>query len=556
MISFSRAPIRALTVGAIALLSVTACNSSTSGGSSNIDPNGALRFAIQDDVQTLDPGQDSSAVDITFVQNVFSGLVESDNTNKVIPGLASSWDLSSDGMTWTFHLNKKAKFSNGDPVTSKDVLYSWNRGAALSSNYGTIFDPVVGGPAVEAGKATTMPGLSAPDSATVVAKLSSPAPWFLEALALPTAGWVVDQKAVEATGQTKDTWWQSPQFLVGSGPFKMTARTPKASMDFEPVANWWGGSTGNLKKVHVDIGVDLPSQVQKFEVGGYDLVGMANDPPAQTDILRYKNDPTKSALVHIFPASRTTWLGFNYITGPFAGADGKAGRDAFSKAIDRAQLADVACAHTITCVPATGGFISKGLHGYLGDNTDPTAKFDAAAAKAEYKQWDPTGSKVAGLKITYNTSAVNDAVWGNVQSQLQANLGVTVQLDKIDFPTLISKREAKQLIMFRDSWGADYDNPQDWFDNLFSCEEAAIGKGNNAGYCNQSMDQIVKKADGEDLTQALPLYNQAQQTLINDVVGASLFYGTQPYITAKYVQGAGFTGLVDYSWTGISILKH
>jgi oligopeptide transport system substrate-binding protein len=574
-----RIRLRVFALAVVGGLAVFACGNSSSGTSETLAADQTLSFGMQDDVQYLDPGHASSAVDITFIQQVFSGLYHFDNTNKLVPDLATgNPDVSSDGKTYTFHLNKNAKFSNGDAVTSKDVIYSWNRGAYLNDSYASNLQPVVGWDDTSNNKTTTMSGLSAPDTYTVKAELTAPAGYWISSIALPgTSGWIVDQNVIgdytDPKNTKNDTWWTQAATLIGSGPFTMTQRTAKASMDFAPVKNWWGGSTGALTKIHVDIGPDSIAQVKKFESGGYDLVGMANQPPASADVLRYQGDPTKKKLLTIWPAARTTWMGFNVTTGPFASKDGGttpgqptsgvgtdaglAGRDAFSKAIDRNQLTDVACVKSTTCSSATGGVISKGLKGYLGDGADSSAKFDAAAAKSEYMKWDPTGSKVQGLKLDYNTSNLNDTIWGNVQSQLRANLGVNVALNPTDFPTLISRRNAKQSILFRGSWGADYDHPQDWFDNLFTCSTAAVGRGNDQGYCNPAMDKLINQADtSQNLTSAVSTYQQAQKLMIKDVAVANLFYGTQPYIAQTYVKGAGYTGLFDYRWEGIRILKH
>jgi oligopeptide transport system substrate-binding protein len=567
----TRIRLRILGVAAAAGMLAMACGgNNTSGGGETLAADQTLNFPIQDDVQTLDPGHVQSGVDITFTQEIFSGLYKFDNNLKVVPDIATgSPDVSSDGKTYTFKLRKDAKFSNGDPIKASDFLYSWNRAAHLNDAYATVFDPVVGGSDVEAGKAQTMTGLTAPDDYTVKAQLNDPAGFWLTELALWTAV-AVDQKVIQAAGE--DTWWTNPATLIGSGPFKMTARTPKASMEFAPVAGWYGGSTGAIKKIKTEIGIDQSSAVKKFESGGYDLVGMANNPPSPDDILRYKSDPTKSKLLTIYPSARTTWLGFNFTKGPFAvkaggvkpgdptgglsNDAGKDGRTAFTKAIDRDQLVDVACVKGATCSKATGGVIAKGLKGYLGDNTDDTAKFDAAAAKSTLQKWDPDGSKLKGLQLRYNTSATNTQLFSNVQSQLKSNLNVSAELAPSDFPTLIKDRNAKNALLFRGSWGADYDHPQDWFDNLFICTQAAVGKGGNEGYCNPAMDKILQKADAQQITQAIPDYQAAQKLMLQDVVTANLQYGTQSYVTQSYVKGAGFNSLYDFSWEGIRILKH
>src|SRR5438477_13194730 len=111
---------------------------------------------------------------------------------------------------------------------------------------------------------------------------------------------------------------------------------------------------------------------------------------------------------------------------PFDGEAGKLGRETFSLALDRDQLVDIACSKGTACVKATGGVITKGLKGYLGDNTDPWAKFDKAQAQ-QLLQSAGGAAKVGNLTYTYNANAQNKAVCDNLASQWKANLGVTVQ---------------------------------------------------------------------------------------------------------------------------------
>jgi len=535
-----------------ALMLASCGTSGTTGGGEQLASDQTIRFPINDDIGTFDAAHISALVDFDFAQNIFDAPVKFDNNGKVVPDLLTSLpDVSSDGLTWTFKLKHNITFSNGDPVKADDVIYSWNRTALAGDSYATNFSPVVGFDAVSATPPTakTMSGLTKTDDYTVVAKLSAPAGWWLSALALGGASWIVDQKVIAAKGE--DTWWTTPDGLVGTGPFKMTARTPKASLDFGPVSNWWAGSTGAIKHIHVDVVADPGSWITKYETGGYDIVGFANMAPTNEDILRYKNG-THAKELTLNPSVRSTWVGFNFTTGPFAGDAGKDGRAAFSMAIDRSQMVDVACAKGATCAAATGGFIPKGLKGYLGDGADPSAKFDAAAAKALYQKWDPTGSKVKGLTYTYNPSAGNQATAENLQAQWQQNLGVTVKLVAVDRQTFFKNRDKKSYVMFRHSWSADYDHPQDWFDNLYVCNAGSGG----SGYCNKTMDDLVTKADQKPLDQALSDYIQAQKMMIADVIGAPLYYGVQPYVIKPYVKGAGGNAFFDYYWTGLRVLQH
>jgi oligopeptide transport system substrate-binding protein len=565
----TRTPLfRTLAVALGALTFAAACGGGTSGGG-GLAADQTFRFGLANDITALDPAHVDSAVDITFLAEVFTGLYKFDNALKIVPdGTTGMPEISADGLTWTFHIRHDMVFSNGDKITSKDWTYSWTRTVRLNDAYASNLAVIHGSADVAAGTATTLSGLTAPDDYTLVAKLDAPAGYWLSQLAMPTASEVLDQKVITAAGD--DKWTAQASTYIGSGPFTMTARTTKQSMDFAATPHWWGGDTGKLTKVHVDIGIDDVSRVKKFESGGYEVVGMANNGPGPDDILRYQADPTKKSLLTIYPGARTTGIGFNMVVGPFAmkpgatpgqstvnSADpGKDGRIAFTESIDRAQLVDIACAHGATCVAATGGVISKGFKGYLGDNADPYAKFDAAAAKALYKAWDPTGSKVKGLTFRYNTNAANDKLFGNLQAQWKANLGVDVRLAPSDFPTLQRDRKTKTVVLGRESWSIDYDHPQDWFDNLYICAQAPVGRGNDEAYCNPAMDAITNAANAKPIDAALPDYVKANQMLANDLVWGTFIYGTQSYLTQKYVKGVGYNALYDFNWQGISLLSH
>jgi oligopeptide transport system substrate-binding protein len=398
--------------------------------------------------------------------------------------------------------------------------------------------------------APDLTGLSAPDDYTLKAQLTSPAAYWLTEVAL-WGMWVVDKKVVEAKGE--DTWWTTPDGLVATGPFKMSARQPKQSLDFVPVSNWWGGSTGALKKVHVEILEDQASQVKKYEQGGYDLVGYVDNFLTPEDALRYKGSAQLSSQLKIIPGARTTWVGFNFSKGPFKGIEeGKLGRMALSEAIDRNQMADVACAHAIQCVPADGGLISKGLKGWLGDGQDTMAKFDPAKAKADLKQWDPDGTKLKGLTYSYNPTAQNKATGENLAAQWKANLGIDVKLETVDRQTFFKSRTKLTYIAFRHSWSADYDHPQDWYDFLFVTNAGSGG----TGYSNSKVDDLVKQANAKPIDQALPIYKQAYQLMMADFYGAPLYYSVQTMVFKPYLRGVGANALYDYRWIEAKVLQH
>jgi oligopeptide transport system substrate-binding protein len=578
--------LKVLCVGGAATLVMVACGGSSGTVGTGLAADQTLRFPLLDDYATIDPAIADAETDQEIGQNLFDGLVKFDNSLTVVPDIASAMPtVSTDGLTYTFPLRHDVTFSNGDKVTSKDVLYSWNRAASMAGAYGTSYggnlSPITGYSTVSTNKAVgaaletlleakdpsvTMSGLTAPDDYTVVAKLTSPAGWWLSAIALTdSTGMVVDENAVKVDF---DNWWTNPATAIGTGPYKMTSRIPKASEDFAAVTNWWGSPKPTVTKVHIDILGSASSAIAAYEQGSYDIYGYGGWSQAAgvADITRIQNTPTEKAQLLLQPKVRTTWVSFNMISdssrpakGPFTLAGGQSAHDlrlAFDLAVDKTQLASVVCGN-ILCSPATGGLITKGLIGYLGDNADPLAKYDPVMAKALLKSADPTGSKTANLTYAYDpeTPVFKDsAVF--LQNEWQTNLGVHVNLVAVSHSAFIKARLSGDYVMSRDGWQADYNHPQDWFSGLWGTALGCPDSGCTSGYTTPAYDALLAKANAEPLAQALPDYQALSQQLITDVAYIPLFYSVGAFLIKPYVVGAGSNNFVDYPWNGIQIKSH
>ncbi len=582
MAPFSWRLLKILGVGAALSLVVVACGPGNGTQSNNLAANQTLKFPILGDFGTLDPAQLNAETDSEIAQNVFNGLVKFDNNLNIVPDIASKLpDVSSDGMTYTFTLRQDVTFSNGDKVTSKDVLYSWNRAAAEQGAYAGNLAAIKGYDVVSNNKVTsgapleallekndpsvTLSGLTAPDQYTVKVQLSSPAGWFLSAIALEaTTGMVVDQNVVK---NDFDNWWTKPAEMVGTGAYKMTAYTPKQSVDFQAISNWWGSPKPTVQKVHIDILSNAESAITAYEQGSYDIYGYGGYSNAPIDaILRIQGTANEKNQLLLHPKVRTTWLQFNLVhdaarsaAGPFllsGGTTAKNLRLAFALAIDKTKLATVVC-HDIVCAPATGGLITKGLIGYVGDNTDPLAKFDATQAKQLLTQNDPDGSKTKGLSYAYDpNNPINTTVAQFLQDQWQTNLGVHVDLQPVDHSAFIKGYLSGKYVMARNGWQADYNHPQDWYDNLWGkipgCPDANCG----SGYDNSAYDTLLAKADAEPLQQAIPDYQALGKMLEDDVTYVPLYYSVGAFLLKPYVRGAGTNNFFDYYWDQIQILSH
>src|SRR5438093_8174584 len=243
------------------VLAAISCNPTPNPGPSPepLAPDQTLSFPIAQDVADFDPAMVSNPADVDILRNVFSGLYRFDARLREVPDIAMGQPaVSADGLTYTFRLRTGARLSNGDPITADDFVYSWNLAAAGQGDYAGLLDLLAGYPAVANGSASQMSGLAATDPTTLTVKLLKRAPHFPTLVGLRPF-WVVDRNVIAAAGE--DAWALKPETLIGSGPFRLSARSPGQSMDFMPVSGWYGGKTGALARVHVEVVADTTAQV-------------------------------------------------------------------------------------------------------------------------------------------------------------------------------------------------------------------------------------------------------------------------------------------------------
>lgn len=567
---------------ALCALALAACtNGSASVPSSpGLARDQTLRFPIQHDVSTLDPAMIDSEAEAEIAHNLFDGLLKYDSNLNVSPDIAQAMPtMSSDGTTYTFKLRNDVTFSNGDKVTSKDVLYSWNRAAAMQGPYATNLSAIAGYDKVAANQTTgvaletllekgdpsvTMSGLSAPDATTVVVKLAGAAGWFESAIAQPgVAGMVVDQNVVKSDFEG---WWSKPETLIGTGAYRMSGHLADQSLEFTATPDWWGTPKPTVKTVHLEVVTDPTAALIGYEHGDFDLYGYVAYGPAAADVAHILRSATEKSQVVLEVKNKTYFVSFNMVAdakrpagGPFTLDQGKASHDlrlAFALSVDLNKLARDLCAD-VACIPATGGVIPKGLAGYLGDGSDPLAAFDAGRARGLLASADPGGSKTRNLVYSYDPeNPFNEPTAKFLQSEWQTNLGVSVTLQSIPHTRFISERLKGTYVLSRDGWAADYDHPQDWFDNLWGSPAGCPDESCSSGYDTHAYDQLLAKADSEPAAMAIPDYKTLSRQLIDDVAYIPLSYAVAPFLFKPYVLGAGSNNMFDYYWNQIQIGSH
>ena len=565
-----------------------------------------LRFPVFQDPQSWDPAESSAEFETELTQNVFDNLWRFDGSLNIVPDIAvavpttSNGGISADGLTYTVHLRHDVSFDNGDRLTSTDVVYSWNRAAALRGPYSTNFGGIAGFEVVEQAAAQfcaqgsvqaachaeverrlagrdphlQMSGLSARDAYTVQIRLVQPCGWCLAAWTLQgTAGAVVDENVIK---NDPLNWWSKPggpgvsDGLVGTGAFYLSSYIPKQSITWRAVSHWWGTPVPALTEVINDVKDPsaISTAIVAWEQGGYDIVGYGgNSTLSVADVLRVKNNAGEASQLRLVPKGRTTWVSPNIGNpasgGPFLGESTAAVglRRAFAESIDLIGLATTVCKNVL-CVPATGGPITKGLVGYRGDGRDSLAKFNPTEARELLDIYDPGRSLTKDLKYSYESGGLNEPVASYLQGQWQRNLGVTVALDPHpDRSAFISDREAGKFVLSRAGWQFDYNHPQDWFDNLWGAPaEGANASGfadpvGDPGPTTDEYNSVLTKADTLPMSQALPLYEQLSELLSAQAAYIPLYYSVGQFLIHSYVSGAGSTTQADYLWDSIRIFS-
>jgi oligopeptide transport system substrate-binding protein len=563
---------RLAALGLCGMLMAVACgNTNTGGTSAQAAPASQQILRINTGVEpnSYDPGQQTYTYEAAVGRNVFQPLLlPNTGLTDVQPGAAKSYDVSSDGLTYTFHLRDNATWSDGKPVTAKDWVYGYKRllNPALAAGYvDPFFDNTIAGGSdygnVDAKDTAAVDkflnglGLSAPDDHTFVIKLGAPAGYFKWVVSLwvatPIRQDIVEQAAGGAFPSTDATkaemWANDPKTIIGNGLFKISEIVPKDHVTLVPNNGFYGGAP-KLQKIVYSFISDANTAFAKYRTGDLDTLTVST---TNVDVVR--GDPKLSKQVKLYPKLSTFWVTYNTTKSPLNNAQV---RLALSKSIDRDQLANNVNHGTVAPFQT---FIPKGMNGY--DPADTTQKFDPTAAKKLLADSGVTAAQLGQFKLLTRDSTANRTTNQFIVAQWQQNLGVNIGIDVIDSKTVTSRIRKGQFDIYGpDGWGADYPDQQDWFDIFTStaCHNLNWGCPTLSGY-----DTMIKGADtGKTDSSRNAQYATAQKELIDQAAVGFLYQEAEYTLIEPYVQGLQITPLDDqYApgdlfYTGAYISKH
>jgi len=446
-------------------------------------------------------------------KRIFSGLVALDPQLNLTPDLAEKWDVSADGVIYTFYLRQNAKFHNGRAVTAQDFVYSLERSASpeLASDTAlTYLGDIVGIHEYANGQADQISGLKAIDEHTLQITIDAPKPYFLLKLTYPTA-FVLDKENVESS----EEWYRQPN---GTGPYKLVEWISFERMVYEANADFYLGAPSIP---YIVVNLYTGDSQRLYETGDVDIAGVYS-------IERF-TDPTEPLHNELRTGVSlcTSYVVFDTTQPPF---DDVNVRKAFSMAFNRQQYIDVV--YTDHALPAIGVY-PPGLPGF--NISLKGLPYDPAQARELLKQ-SKYGTNLP--PIVFTNSGTGSYVSGDVAALAQMwkqNLGVTITVENLEpnfYYDQIYAGNHGQL--FNGGWCADYPDPENFADVLFHTGS----NQNNGGYSNPQLDVLLEAARTErDVTKRIAMYQQAEQMLVDDAAALFTVHSLSYELVKPYVQG-------------------
>ena len=482
---------------------------------------------IGSEVATLDPQKAEGVPESNVMRNLLEGLVETDNNGQLVPGVASSWQ-SDNGRIWTFTLRNDARWSNGEPVTAHDFVYSWQRLAdpKTASPYASYLQTahLENIDAVLSGKAAPGElGVKALDDHHLQVTLSEPVPYFVAMLA-HSAMKPVYRPAIEQWGEQ----WTQPNHYVGNGAFTLSEWVVNEKIVVKRNPDYWDNAHTVIEE-----GVFLPlssenSDINRYRSGGTDMTNSAVPPEMFKKLQQDLGDEVK-----VSPLLCTFYYEINNKKAPFN--DGRV-RAALKLTLDRDIIAQKIMgqgqipAYGLT-PPFTHGITLSPPAWAQQTQAERNVTAKELLAQAGFNPQNPLR-----FTLLYNTSEQNKRQAIAAASMWQKNLGAVVTLQNQEWKTLLETRHQAQYDVVRATWCADYNEPSTFLNMLLSGSSI-----NTAFYNSPEFDQLMKQTlMHSDEAGRASLYQQAEAQLDKDSPIVPVYYRVSVRLVKPWV--GGFTG--------------
>ena len=529
----------------MALLTVSGCTTRAEDTDyfGKLDPpdGQVMRYVSGSEPESLDPQGSSGQPEARIHVALFDGLTEyHPETGQAISSLAERWEPNSDNSVFTFYL-REAKWSNGDPITAHDFVYSLRRGLSpeLASRSAYLAYYIKSAQAYNEGKARAEDiGVEAVDDRTLRFTLAQAVPFF-PGLVAHQFFRPVPRKAIEKHGQA----WTQPANIVTSGAFGLRVWRPYDRIEVVRNPQYWDAARVKLERITFYPLEDATTMMNLYKAGEVDAVYNHVPPAAWIDRLRMTKDHMDE------PEAAIDYYMLNTTKPPMT--DIRV-RKAFNMAIDKAGLA----AYQRTIKPLTA-FTPEGIFpGYPRPAGDP---FDVQRARqllaeAGYRNasgaYDPAAFPIDDVELTYNTTERNRQIAEYVQAQWKQNLGLTVPLRNMEWKTYLDHRAKLQYNgVARAGWVGDYIDPYTFLD-LFSTRTG----DNGTGWYDQKYVDTLRAANRQtDPSKRYAMLAEAEKILLDAQPVIPLATSSTNWMRKPYVKGMYPNPVTLHAWKFVYI---
>jgi len=492
-----------------------------------------LRFSQGAEIATLDPAKMTALIDGRVASALFEGLtVVEPKTQRARPGVARSWDVSPDGLVYTFHLRDDARWSDGSRVTAEDFLYSWRRvlDVRTAAQYNYMLFPIRGAEAFAKATAASPSGTSSPlpdlgievvSPTELRVTLNQPTHYFVELVAFSTY-LPVKRSCVETVRDGKtvdDKQWVFPGRIVSNGAYVLKAWVYKSRMRLAKNPHYWNRDAVRLKTIDIFPIEELNTCLVGYERGELDFITALPTLGAE-ELLRRQKAGKRSDFA-VAPNLGTYYYRFNCTHKPL---DDPRVRKAFALSLDKQEI--VTKAGRIG-QPVTGVLVPPGVPGYTG--TKGLGRDPEEARRLLAEAGFPGGKGFPKLALLYNTSEGHKKIAELAQVSWRRELGITVELTNVEWKVFLDRCNKLDYDIARAGWYGDYVDPNTFLDMFVTG-----GGNNNTGWSNAEYDRLIAEAAHTlDAAERMRVFRRAEVILTEHEVPILPIYN---YVGAMLVK--------------------
>jgi oligopeptide transport system substrate-binding protein len=483
-----------------------------------------LRVGNGAEPQDLDPQIMTAFTDQNIALALFEGLCALDEASSApVPAAAERWEVSEDGLTWTFHLREKLTWSDGTPLNASDFVASWRRALApqLAAEYSYLLFPLKNAEAIANAKAdATTLGAEAPDERTLRLTLERATP-YLPALTANPIWFPVPPRVLEKfeARKARGTAWTRPGNLVGNGPFVLKTWEPNARVEVARNPHYWDATAVRLDGIVFFPTENMDVDERNFRAG---QVHVTNELPL-TKVDTYRQNAPES--LRLDPFFETFFLRFNTTRPPLTDARV---RRALSLAIDREQLSRTLLRGTRDPAPH---YTPPDCAGYT---TEARVPRDVAQAKALLAAAGfPEGKGFPTLDVQVKNDELHAKTLEAIQAMWARDLGVQVTLSPQEQKTWVANQQSLNYAISSARWVGDFVDPVTFLDMF-------VGGGSNnwTGWADRDYDAAIEAAAvARDRAKRYGYFQSAEKKLLEAAPIAPVFFGVRSYLISPAVKG-------------------